>query len=78
MKGKITAEFQQEVEKASVSFWYVKERDEIKRNDPLVEFVTEKTSFTYASPFDCRIIKILVDEGDEVISGQEIAEVEIK
>lgn len=78
MKNKIIIKFQEEIEKASVSFWYVKEGDEIKKDSPLVEFVTDKTSFTYTSPFNCKIVKILAEEGADVLSGQEIAEVEIK
>ncbi len=74
----IIAEFADEVEKASVSFWYVKEGDEIEKDQPLIEFVTEKTSFTYPSPVTCKIIKLLFKEGDEVLANQEIAEVEIK
>lgn len=72
----VTIKFPDEIEKASVSFWYVKEGDEIIKNQPLIELVTEKTSFTYNSPFSGRIIKILVKEGDEVSANQKIAEVE--
>ncbi|HOC03569.1 MAG TPA: hypothetical protein P5065_06885 [Candidatus Ratteibacteria bacterium] len=77
MKKKILAAFEGEIEKASISFWYVKEGDTIEKDKPLVEFVTDKTSFTYVSPFDCKIVKIFSPEGDDVLSGQEIAEVEI-
>jgi len=75
---KIIAKFPEEVEKASVSFWYVREGDIIEKEKPLIEFVTEKTSFTYASPVSGKIIRTFVNEGDEVISGQDIAEVEIQ
>ncbi|HOK79729.1 MAG TPA: lipoyl domain-containing protein [bacterium] len=79
MEGqKISATFSDEVEKASVSFWYVKEGDHVEKEQPLVEFVTEKTSFTYSSPITCKVIKILANEGEEVKSGQDIAEVEIQ
>lgn len=76
-RKKITANFSDEIKKASVSFWYVKEGDIVKEQQPLVEFVTEKSSFTYPSPFSCKIIKQLAKEGDEVVLNQEIAEVEI-
>ncbi len=72
----ITAKFPQEVEKASVSFWYVKEGDKIMKDQDLIEFVTEKTSFTYPSPFSCKIIRLLVREGDDIRDGQTIAEAE--
>jgi|GEM_PF-715453 len=77
-KQVVKAHFGDEIEKASVSFWYVKEGQEIEKDQPLIEFVTEKTSFTFTSPFTCKIIKLLAGEGDEIISGQNIAEVEIK
>ncbi|MCM8765003.1 MAG: lipoyl domain-containing protein [Candidatus Omnitrophica bacterium] len=77
-KKYIIAKFPEELEKASVSFWYVKEGDEIEIGQQLIEFVTEKTSFTYASPFSCKITTLLVKEGEEVSAGQQIAEVEIK
>ncbi|HPP66679.1 MAG TPA: lipoyl domain-containing protein [bacterium] len=78
MNSKLTANFQNEIEKAAISFWYVKEGDEIQKDSPVVEFVTDKTSFTYTSPFNCKIIKILATEGTNITQGQEIAEVEIK
>lgn len=74
---RLTANFSDEIKKASVSFWYVQEGEIVKEQQPLIEFVTEKSSFTYLSPFSCKIIKQLVKEGDEVVSNQEIAEVEI-
>ncbi|MCM8764308.1 MAG: lipoyl domain-containing protein [Candidatus Omnitrophica bacterium] len=77
-KQRIIAEFTDEIEKASVSFWYVKEGDDVQKDQPLIEFITEKTSFTYTSPFSGKIIALLVKEGDDVLPNQEIAEVEIK
>lgn len=74
----ITAKFPDEVEKASVSFWYVNEGNEVQKDQPLIEFVTEKTSFAYLSPISCRIIRLMVKEGDDIVNGQKIAEVEIK
>ncbi|MGB9643095.1 MAG: lipoyl domain-containing protein [Candidatus Ratteibacteria bacterium] len=76
-KQKISVKFSDEVEKASVSFWYVKEGDSVEKDQSLVEFVTEKTSFTYTSPIACKVTRLLVNEGEEVKSGQDIAEVEI-
>jgi pyruvate dehydrogenase E2 component (dihydrolipoamide acetyltransferase) len=76
MKSQIKAVLPEGVEKGFVSFWYVKEGDKIKKGAPLVEFVTEKTSFTLESPFDGTIIKLLAGEGAEVINEQIIAELE--
>ncbi len=66
----------EEVEKATISFWYIKEGAEIKKGESLVEFVTEKTSFAFESPFSGKLTKIMIDEGKEVINGQVIAEIE--
>ena len=76
MKSQIKTSFVEDIEKAVVSFWYVKEGSEIKKGEPLVEFVTEKTSFTFESPFSGKITKILVGEGADVVNNQLIAEIE--
>ncbi len=75
-KHEILAEFSEGIEKASISFWYIKEGDTIEKEQPLVEFVTEKTSFTYPSPVSGKITKLFFNEGDEVFANQIIAEVE--
>ncbi|MCX7704730.1 MAG: hypothetical protein N2115_00520 [bacterium] len=74
----LKAEFPDGIEKASVSFWYIMEGDKIQKDQPLIEFVTEKTTFTYVAPCLCKVLKFLVNEGDEVVIGQEIAEVEME
>lgn len=65
-----------DVEKASVSFWYVKEGDVIEKGKPVVELVTEKTSFTFESPLSGKLLKIYAAEGDEIFNNQPVAEVE--
>jgi 2-oxoisovalerate dehydrogenase E2 component (dihydrolipoyl transacylase) len=76
MVKQVKSSLVEEVEKATVSFWYVKEGSEIKKSESLVELVTEKTSFTFESPFSGKITKILVEEGKEISNNQVIAEIE--
>lgn len=76
MKNKIKISLVEEVEKASISFWYVKEGVEIKKGEPLVEIVTEKSSFTFESPFSGKLTKIMQEEGKEIVNNQIIAEIE--
>jgi pyruvate/2-oxoglutarate dehydrogenase complex dihydrolipoamide acyltransferase (E2) component len=76
MKSQIEVRFPEEIEKGAVSFWYVKEGDTVEAGKPLVEFITEKTSFTFESPVTGKVVGLLVGESDEVINGQPVAEVE--
>ena len=76
MVKQIKVSLVEEVEKATISFWYVKEGVEIKKGEQLVELVTEKTSFTFESPFSGKITKIMAEEGKEIVNNQVIAEIE--
>ena len=58
--------------------WYVKEGDEVKKGDRLVEIESEKASLDIEADFDGVITKIMAKEGEVTSIGQVIAEMEEK
>jgi pyruvate/2-oxoglutarate dehydrogenase complex dihydrolipoamide acyltransferase (E2) component len=58
--------------------WHVKEGDEVKKGDKLVEIESEKTSLDIEADYDGVITKILAKEGEITSVGQIIAEMEEK
>lgn len=64
------------IEKATVSYWYVKEGDNIKEKDDLVEMTTDKATFNLPSPINGVLSEILVREGDTVNIGEVVAIIE--
>ncbi|MDD5347343.1 MAG: biotin/lipoyl-binding protein [Candidatus Omnitrophica bacterium] len=61
------------IEKAIVSFWFVKEGDMVKEKDDLVELTTDKAAFNLPSPCSGTLTEILVREGDTVRVGDALA-----
>lgn len=64
------------IEEASVSFWYRKEGEEISEGEDLVELTTEKTSFNLPSPGSGKLKKISAGEGETVKVGQVLGVIE--
>lgn len=64
------------VDKASVSYWFKKPGDTIKKGEELVELVTDKATFSMPSPLEGKVKEILVGEGDSAEVGQSIATIE--
>ena len=56
----------------------VKSGDIVKLNDPLIVLESEKAAMEVPSDYDCKIIEILVKEGDNVNEGQLFAKIEAK
>ncbi|MEE9236725.1 MAG: dihydrolipoamide acetyltransferase family protein, partial [Thermoplasmata archaeon] len=52
--------------------WFVKEGQEVKENDPLVEVLTEKVNVEIPSPYTGTVLKILAEEGQVVNVGDPI------
>jgi 2-oxoisovalerate dehydrogenase E2 component (dihydrolipoyl transacylase) len=64
------------VTEGTVDRWLKKEGDFVKRDEPLVEVVTDKVNAEIPSPFEGKLVKITVDEGQTVAIGVEIAQIE--
>jgi len=64
------------VDSCTVSFWHVDVGDRVEEGDDLVEMETSKAAFNVPSPCTGTLVKILVNEGDIVRSGDPICVVE--
>ena len=64
------------VTEGTVDRWLKKEGDFVKRDEPLVEVVTDKVNAEIPSPFEGTLVKISVTEGTTVNVGAEIAQIE--
>lgn len=62
---------------ATITAWRVAVGDEIATNDPIVEIETAKSAVELPSPFDGRVLELLVAEGSEVAVGTPILAVEV-
>ncbi len=52
------------VSEAEIERWLVKEGDEIKEDDPLVEVITDKATAEIPSPYEGVVARIYVGEGE--------------
>ena len=64
------------VTEGTVDRWLKKEGELVKRDEPLVEVVTDKVNAEIPSPFEGTLVKISVPEGETVSVGVEIAQIE--
>jgi len=64
------------VTEGTVDKWLKREGDFVKRDEPLVEVVTDKVNAEIPSPFEGKLIKIAATEGETVAVGSVIAQIE--
>jgi 2-oxoisovalerate dehydrogenase E2 component (dihydrolipoyl transacylase) len=64
------------VTEGTVDKWLKHEGDFVKRDEPLVEVVTDKVNAEIPSPFEGKLIKIAASEGETVRVGSVIAQIE--
>ena len=57
------------VTEGEITKWMVKEGDQIKENDPMVEVMTDKVTVQILSPFTGKVLKLLAKEGETVKVG---------
>src|ERR1700736_21388 len=65
------------VTEGTVDKWLKREGDFVKRDEPLVEVVTDKVNAEVPSPFEGTLVKINIGEGITVAIGTEIAQMEV-
>src|SRR5450759_389349 len=65
------------VTEGTVEKWLKSEGDFVKRDEPLVEVVTDKVNAEIPSPFEGKLVKIAVTEGETVRVGAVIAQIEV-
>src|SRR6185437_7282268 len=77
MATKITMpQLGESVAEGTVGRWLKQEGDTVKRDESLVEIITDKVTAELPSPVSGRLIKILVAEDQTVKVGVDIAEIE--
>src|SRR5712664_3358524 len=64
------------VTEGTVDKWLKHEGDFVKRDEPLVEVVTDKVNAEIPSPFEGKLLKISVGEGETGRVGSVIAQIE--
>jgi 2-oxoisovalerate dehydrogenase E2 component (dihydrolipoyl transacylase) len=65
------------VTEGTVDKWLKREGDFVKRDEPLVEVVTDKVNAEVPSPFEGTLVKINIGEGTTVAIGTELAQMEV-
>ncbi|HYM97954.1 MAG TPA: dihydrolipoamide acetyltransferase family protein [Candidatus Sulfotelmatobacter sp.] len=65
------------VTEGTVDKWLKHEGDFVKRDEPIVEVVTDKVNAEIPSPFEGKLVKIAVSEGETVRVGSVIAQIEV-
>lgn len=76
MKKVILPELGEGINKAMVTYWHFKEGASIKEGEDLVEVATDKATFNMPAPASGTLTKILVQEGENVSVGSELAIIE--
>jgi 2-oxoisovalerate dehydrogenase E2 component (dihydrolipoyl transacylase) len=65
------------VTEGTVDKWLKHEGDLVKRDEPIVEVVTDKVNAEIPSPFEGKLVKISAAEGEVVKVGAVIAQIEV-
>jgi 2-oxoisovalerate dehydrogenase E2 component (dihydrolipoyl transacylase) len=66
------------VTEGTVDKWLKHEGDYVRRDEPLVEIVTDKVNAEVPSPFEGKLVRISVGEGTTVAIGTELAQMEVE
>jgi 2-oxoglutarate dehydrogenase E2 component (dihydrolipoamide succinyltransferase) len=69
-------ELGQDIEKATVSCWYVQPGNLVNLEDDIVELVTDKATFNVSAPTSGILKRICFKEGEAVKIGQTLAIIE--
>src|SRR5712691_4443063 len=65
------------VTEGTVDHWLKNEGDFVKRDEPIVEVVTDKVNAEIPSPFEGKLVKITAAQGETVLVGSVIAQIEV-
>src|SRR5438445_586864 len=65
------------VTEGTVDKWLKNEGDFVKRDEPIVEVVTDKVNAEIQSPFEGKLVKITAAQGETVLVGAVIAQIEV-
>src|SRR4026209_733701 len=70
-------QFGESITQARIVHWLKKEGDSVAEQEPIVEMETEKSVFSYESPFKGKLVKLLEADDAEAPVGKEIAQFEV-
>jgi pyruvate/2-oxoglutarate dehydrogenase complex dihydrolipoamide acyltransferase (E2) component len=76
MNKVIFPELGEGIEKARIAYWHASVGDQIKKDDDLVELVTDKATFNVPAEVSGIVKEIRAREGQEVKLGQILAMIE--
>jgi len=62
-------------ENVVITLWYVEENESVSKDQDLVEVMTDKATFSVASPCDGLVAKINKSAGEEVKRDEVLAEI---
>jgi 2-oxoisovalerate dehydrogenase E2 component (dihydrolipoyl transacylase) len=65
------------VTEGTVDRWLKREGDYVRRDEPIVEVVTDKVNAEIPSPYEGKLVRISVQEGTTIPIGVEIAAIEL-
>ncbi len=65
------------VTEGTVDKWLKNEGDFVKRDEPIVEVVTDKVNAEIPSPFEGKLVKITAAQGETVLVGAVLAQIEV-
>src|SRR5881398_465427 len=65
------------VTEGTVEKWLKREGEFVKRDEPIVEVVTDKVNAEIPSPFEGTLVKIEVEEGNTVAVGTLLARIDV-
>src|SRR5438045_7674390 len=66
------------VTEGTVDRWLKQEGDVVRRDEPIVEVVTDKVNAEIPSPVEGRLVRIKVSPGETVPIGAALAELEVE
>src|SRR5919202_4311729 len=66
------------VTEGTVDRWLKREGEFVRRDEPLVEVVTDKVNAEVPSPFEGKLVRIEVGEGQTVPVGTDLAELDVE
>lgn len=64
------------VEKATVSYWYFEEGAAVTEGQDIVEVVTDKATFNVPAPITGTLVEIAAHEGDNIVPGETLGIIE--
>lgn len=73
MRQVILPELGEGIDKATITYWYFKEGDNVTQKDDLVELATDKATFNLPSPCAGILLQINFAEGEMVNVGDILA-----